>query len=193
MPQNPTSTLPRSAIVNRPPTTSACWGAASASDIDLLGNLDRVIDLKSQVADGAFHLGVTERLGFIPRISFLIESQRRAARRSVLAAAERSRTRRCDQARSRSAPNAISCPRSCSPSCGVLCATSAEMSCSILCTVSSAAFQRHSIEVALGDKLLQPGVLRFKLPQPLDVVGLERAELLAPCVNRWRCLAMMLK
>ena len=63
------------------------------SDIDLLGDLDGVIDLDAEISNGGFDLRMSQRLGFILRISFLIENQRRAARRSVLAAAERSSSR----------------------------------------------------------------------------------------------------
>ena len=60
------------------------------SNIDFLRDLDGVVDLDAEVSNRAFDLRMSERLGFILRISFLIENQRRAARRSVLADAERS-------------------------------------------------------------------------------------------------------
>ena len=62
----------------------------SRSDLDLLSDLNRVLDLDAEIPNGALDLRMSERLGFILRISFLIENQRRAARRSVLADAERS-------------------------------------------------------------------------------------------------------
>ena len=70
------------------------WGdSVEPSDIDLFSNLDRVIDFDAEISNGALNFRMSERLGFILRISFLIENQRRAARRSVLAAAERSSSR----------------------------------------------------------------------------------------------------
>lgn len=58
------------------------------SNVDLLRDLDGVVDLDAEVPDGALDLRMSERLGFILRISYLIESQRPAARRLVLAAVE---------------------------------------------------------------------------------------------------------
>ena len=36
--------------------TSACWGIASVSDVNLLCDLDRVIDLNTEIANGTFDL-----------------------------------------------------------------------------------------------------------------------------------------
>lgn len=41
----------------------------SRSDINLLGDLDRVIDLDAEVSNGAFDLRMSEQLAFIMRIS----------------------------------------------------------------------------------------------------------------------------
>ena len=71
------------------------WYCVFRSDLDLLGDLDCVVD--AEVANGPFNLGMPERLGFILRISFLIENQRSAARRLVLADAERSSSRQKTQ------------------------------------------------------------------------------------------------
>src|SRR5262245_59405400 len=64
------------------------------SDVDFFCYLNGVVDLNAEVFDGALDLGVAQRLGFIPRVSYLIESQRSAAYRSVLAAVRRSYSRR---------------------------------------------------------------------------------------------------
>ena len=64
------------------------------SDINFLGDLEGVVDLHTVVTNCAFDPRVAERLGFILRISYLIESQRSAARRLVLAAVKRSSSRR---------------------------------------------------------------------------------------------------
>ena len=58
-----------------------------SSQFNLLGNTERIIDLDAEVANSAFKLRVPERVGFVPRISFLIDNQRPAAHRSVLAVA----------------------------------------------------------------------------------------------------------
>ena len=55
--------------------------------LDLLGYGKRVVYLDAEIAHRAFQLRVPERVGFILRISFLIENQRPAAHRSVLAVA----------------------------------------------------------------------------------------------------------
>jgi len=55
--------------------------------LDLLGYGKRVVYLDAEIAHRAFQLRVPERVGFILRISFLIENQRLAAHRSVLAVA----------------------------------------------------------------------------------------------------------
>ena len=70
-----------------------------SSDLNFLGDLKGIVDLHAKIPDGAFNLGMTERLGFILRVSYLIESQRSAARCSVLAAAKRSsfRGKKSDQ------------------------------------------------------------------------------------------------
>src|SRR6516225_9448231 len=60
------------------------------SDVDFFRNLNGVIDLNTEVSDRALDFGVAQRLGFILRVSYLIESQRSAARRLVLAAVRRS-------------------------------------------------------------------------------------------------------
>ena len=59
---------------------------ASDIDADILPELTDV-DLDAEIADGAFELRVPERVGFVLRISFLIENQRPVAHRSVLAVA----------------------------------------------------------------------------------------------------------
>ena len=59
------------------------------SDLDLFRDFDRVIDFDAEIAHGALDLRMSERLGFILRFSYLIENQRLAARRLVLAAARR--------------------------------------------------------------------------------------------------------
>ena len=56
-------------------------------EFQLLGNAERVVDLDTKVTDSAFEPCVSERVGFILRVSFLIENQRVAAHRSVLAVA----------------------------------------------------------------------------------------------------------
>jgi hypothetical protein len=38
--------------------TSACWGIASVSDVNLLCDLDRVIDLNAEIANGTFDFGM---------------------------------------------------------------------------------------------------------------------------------------
>ena len=53
--------------------------------LDLLGYGKRVVYLDVEIAHRAFQLRVPEQVGFILRISFLIENQRLAAHRSVLA------------------------------------------------------------------------------------------------------------
>jgi hypothetical protein len=57
------------------------------SQLDLLRDAERVVDLDAEVADCAFELRMTQRVGFVLRISFLIENQRPVAHRSVLAVA----------------------------------------------------------------------------------------------------------
>jgi hypothetical protein len=57
------------------------------SEFDLLRDAEGVVDLDAEIAHGAFELGMPERVGFILRISFLIENQRHAGHRSVLAVA----------------------------------------------------------------------------------------------------------
>jgi hypothetical protein len=44
----------------------------SISDVDFLGDLDGVVELDAEVAHGALDLGMSERVGFILRISFLM-------------------------------------------------------------------------------------------------------------------------
>src|SRR5262245_57832626 len=66
----------------------------TTSDVDFLGDFEGVIDLNTEITHRAVNLGMAKRLGFILRISYLIESQRSAARRSVLAAVKRSSCRR---------------------------------------------------------------------------------------------------
>ena len=56
-------------------------------EFHLLGDAQRVVDLDTKVTDGAFELCVPERVGFVLRISFLIENQRPVGHRSVLAVA----------------------------------------------------------------------------------------------------------
>jgi hypothetical protein len=58
-----------------------------SSQLDLLRDAERVVDLYAKIADCAFELCVSERVGFVLRISFLIENQRPVAHRSVLAVA----------------------------------------------------------------------------------------------------------
>ena len=55
--------------------------------LDLLGYGKSVVYLDAEIAHRAFQLRVPERVSFILRISFLIENQRPAAHRSVLAVA----------------------------------------------------------------------------------------------------------
>ena len=64
------------------------------SDFDFLGNGYGIVDLDAEVPHCAFHSLMAKRLGFILRVSYLIESQRSAAHRSVLAAVRRSCSRR---------------------------------------------------------------------------------------------------
>ena len=54
---------------------------------DLLRDAERIINLDPEITHGALQLRVAERVGFILRISFLIENQRPAAHRLVLAVA----------------------------------------------------------------------------------------------------------
>jgi len=44
-----------------PPTVSALEEIASPSDLDFLGEFDRVVDLDAKVTNGAFDLGVAEQ------------------------------------------------------------------------------------------------------------------------------------
>jgi hypothetical protein len=59
----------------------------AGSELDLLRDAERIVDFDAEIADGAFELRVPERVGFILRMSFLIENQRPSAHRSVLAVA----------------------------------------------------------------------------------------------------------
>ena len=63
----------------------------NGSDIDLLSDFDSVINLDTELAHRALDHSVPERLGFILRISFLIENQRSVGCRLVLAVATCSR------------------------------------------------------------------------------------------------------
>jgi hypothetical protein len=56
-------------------------------EFHLLRDAQCVVDLDTKVTDGAFEPCVPERVGFVLRISFLIENQRPVAHRSVLAVA----------------------------------------------------------------------------------------------------------
>ncbi len=49
-----------SATQSTPPTASANRGIASTSDVDLLRDLDRVIDLDAEIANSALYLGMTD-------------------------------------------------------------------------------------------------------------------------------------
>jgi hypothetical protein len=59
----------------------------NSSDINLFRYGESVVDLNPQIAHRTFNFLVSQRVGFILRISFLIENQRLAAHRSVLAVA----------------------------------------------------------------------------------------------------------
>ena len=59
----------------------------STSDIDLFGYGKGVVNFDTEVAHRALDLLMPQRVGFILRVSFLIENQRPAAHRSVLAVA----------------------------------------------------------------------------------------------------------
>ena len=54
---------------------------------DLLRDAERILNLDPEITHGALQLRVAKRVGFILRISFLIENQRPAAHRLVLAVA----------------------------------------------------------------------------------------------------------
>ena len=56
-------------------------------EFHLLGDAERVVDLDTKVTDGALDLCMSQRVGVVLRISFLIENQRPVAHRSVLAVA----------------------------------------------------------------------------------------------------------
>jgi hypothetical protein len=58
-----------------------------SSDLDLFRYRQGIIDLNAQIPDSALDLCMSKRVGFILRISFLIENQRPSAHRSVLAVA----------------------------------------------------------------------------------------------------------
>ena len=84
---------------SRIPSRASAPASASCGWHDFLGDLEGVVDFDAKITHRAFEhrafdLGMAERLGFIPRVSYLIENQRSAARRSVLAAARRSSSRR---------------------------------------------------------------------------------------------------
>jgi hypothetical protein len=58
-----------------------------SSDANLFCYSEGIIDFNTEISDGALDLRMSQRVGFILRISFLIENQRLAAHRSVLAVA----------------------------------------------------------------------------------------------------------
>ena len=58
-----------------------------SSDVNLFRYGEGIIDFDAEIPDGALDLRMPQRVGFILRISFLIENQRPAAHRSVLAVA----------------------------------------------------------------------------------------------------------
>ena len=58
--------------------------ARGTSDINLFGYSQRVIDLDAEVTHGAFYFLMSKRIGFILRISYVIESQGPAARDLML-------------------------------------------------------------------------------------------------------------
>ena len=57
------------------------------SDVNLFGYGEGIVHFNPEIPDGALDLRMTQRVGFVLRISFLIENQRPAAHRSVLAVA----------------------------------------------------------------------------------------------------------
>ena len=71
----------------RLPTGTGTLSRRASSRVDLFGYGESVIDLDPEVARRALYLLMPQRVGFILRISFLIENQRPAAHRSVLAVA----------------------------------------------------------------------------------------------------------
>ena len=58
-----------------------------SSDVDLFSYSEGIIDFDAEIPDSALDLRMSQRVGFILRISFLIENQRPSAHRSVLAVA----------------------------------------------------------------------------------------------------------
>src|SRR6516165_10810929 len=58
-----------------------------SSDVNLFSYGEGIIDFDPEIPDGALDLCMSQRVGFVLRISFLIENQRPAAHRSVLAVA----------------------------------------------------------------------------------------------------------
>jgi hypothetical protein len=59
----------------------------SSSDVNLFRYGEGIIDFDAEIPDGALDLCMSQRVGFVLRISFLIENQRPVAHRSVLAVA----------------------------------------------------------------------------------------------------------
>jgi hypothetical protein len=58
-----------------------------SSDINLFSYGEGIVHLNAEIPDSALDLRMSQRVGFILRISFLIENQRPSAHRSVLAVA----------------------------------------------------------------------------------------------------------
>ena len=58
-----------------------------SSDVNLFSYGEGIVDCNPEIPDGALDLCMSQRVGFILRISFLIENQRPTAHRSVLAVA----------------------------------------------------------------------------------------------------------
>ena len=58
-----------------------------SSDVNLFSYGESIIDFNAEIPDSALYLRMSQRVGFVLRISFLIENQRPVAHRSVLAVA----------------------------------------------------------------------------------------------------------
>ena len=58
-----------------------------SSDVNLFSYGEGIVDLNAEISDGALDLRMSQRVGFVLRISFLIENQGPVAHRSVLAVA----------------------------------------------------------------------------------------------------------
>ena len=65
---------------------SATLFCPATSNVNLFRYGKRIVDLDTEISHGALDLGMAKRMGFIIRISYVIESQRPAVRRLMLPA-----------------------------------------------------------------------------------------------------------